>query len=473
MRLLYGYTMSDELEHSATLRARAACLREHRLHFILCFGAFLAGATGSLLTASFLKANVAAPNGTLLAEGLAMLGVIGLGGLLSALFRCLSSRHSRLGKSVLSQYPAESVDPKAVFQEIDADILQHGKRFGGLSIGKEWAIFQEAMLISRIRGIFSDILEPEREHGETAYLLCLVDADGSILEASLPSRSVLDKARACLLESVPDAVSGGFEAMTDFMNMDDEGRREINRRVNARRQAGKPVSFSYAGPDGVPTSLATEQTVEEGITRIKPGDMLVLTPLSPLFLPSGEECLYIACEQDAGQTETLRLSAYIRRGDDYLRVFREMPGREAGLLFRDCFMRRAVPDITDWHVQSWENDWPEERPILFVDDKRFENTSFEDVEAALDGVDGGDYGSFFLMFPGGYDGYLSLNGRQGNNYVVEAALPDEDRYFRIATPRRAQVLFWFSGYYEKSRLPYMEEWKDVTKEVKKRRGEAD
>ena len=120
MRLLYGYTMSDELEHSATLRARAACLREHRLHFILCFGAFLA-----------------APNGTLLAEGLAMLGVIGLGGLLSALFRCLSSRHSRLGKSVLSQYPAESVDPKAVFQEIDADILQHGKRFGGLSIGKE------------------------------------------------------------------------------------------------------------------------------------------------------------------------------------------------------------------------------------------------------------------------------------------------------------------------------------------------
>ena len=95
------------------------------------------------------------------------------------------------------------------------------------------------------------------------------------------------------------------------------------------------------------------------------------------------------------------------------------------------------------------------------------------MEAALDGVDGGDYGSFFLMFPGGYDGYLSLNGRQGNNYVVEAALPDEDRYFRIATPRRAQVLFWFSGYYEKSRLPYMEEWKDVTKEVKKRRGEAD
>ena len=162
MRLLYGYTMSDELEHSATLRARAACLREHRLHLILCFGAFLAGATGSLLTASFLKANDAAPNGTLFAEGLAMLGVIGLGGLLSALFRCLSSRHSRLGKSVLSQYPAESVDPKAVFQKIDADILQHGKRFGGLSIGKEWAIFQEAMLISRIRGIFSDILEPER-----------------------------------------------------------------------------------------------------------------------------------------------------------------------------------------------------------------------------------------------------------------------------------------------------------------------
>ena len=208
-----------------------------------------------------------------------------------------------------------------------------------------------------------------------------MDADGSILEASLPSRSVLDKARACLLESVPDAVSGGFEAMTDFMNMDDEGRREINRRVNARRQAGKPVSFSYAGPDGVPTSLATEQTVEEDIARIKPGDMLVLTPLSPLFLPSGRNACISPASRTRGRRKRWRLSAYIRRGDDYLRVFREMPGREAGLLFRDCFMRRAVPDIADWHVQSWENDWPEERPILFVDDKRFENTSFEDVEA--------------------------------------------------------------------------------------------
>ena len=57
--------------------------------------------------------------------------------------------------------------------------------------------------------------------------------------------------------------------------------------------------------------------------------LLVLTPLSPLFLPSGEECLYIACEQDAGQTERCGFR-YIRRGDDYLRVFREMPGREAG-----------------------------------------------------------------------------------------------------------------------------------------------
>ena len=66
-----------------------------------------------------------------------------------------------------------------------------------------------------------------------------------------------------------------------------------------------------------------------------------------------------------------------------------------------------------------------------------------------------------------------LNGRQGDNYVVEAALPDEDRYFRIATPRRAQVLFWFSGYYEKSRFPIWKNGKTSPKKVKKRRGEAD
>ena len=465
--------MSDELEKSATFRARAACLREHRPHFVLCAVAFLAGSAGKPLAVSFLKTNFAALNGILLAEGLAMLGVVGLGGLFYYLFRCLSPRHSRLGKSVLSQYPAENIDPKAVFRKIDNDILQHGKRFGGLSIGKEWAIFQEAMRLSRIRGIFADILEPEREDGEAVHVLCLVDADDFVLEAALPSRNALDDARAYLLECVPDAASGGFEAMSGFMDMDDEGRREINRRVKARQDAGKPVSFSYAGPDGVPTSLATERTVEEALARIKPGDMLALTPLSPLFLPSGEECLHIACEQDAEQTQTLRLSAYIRRGDDYLRVSRETAKQEAGKLFRDCFMRRAVPDIAGWHVQPWENGWPEERPILFVDERRFENTSFEDVEAALDGVDDGSYGSFCLTFPSGYDGYLSLNGKEPSGYAVEAALPDEDRCLRVVTPRRDQVLFWFSAYYGEAKLPYMEGWKDVTKEAKKRRGKAD
>lgn len=84
------------------------------------------------------------------------------------------------------------------------------------------------------------------------------------------------------------------------------------------------------------------------------------------------------------------------------------------------------------------------RPILFVTTSV--RNILEDVEAALDGVDGGDYGSFFLMFPGGYDGHLSLNGRQGTTMWWKPPV-DEDRYFRIATPRRAQVL-WFSGYYE-------------------------
>lgn len=464
--------MSDELENSATLRARAACLREHRLHFILCAGAFLAGSAGSPLTVSFLKANYPALNDILLAEGLAMLGIIGLGGLFYYLLRCLSPRHSRLGRSILSQHPVENVNPKAVFREIDDDIRQYGKRFGGLSIGKKWAIFQEGMLISRIRGIFADALGPERGHGGKAYILCLVDTDDAVLEASLPSRNALDEARACLLKYVPDAASGGFDAMSGFMDMDDEGRREIDRRVKARQHAGKPVFFSYAGPDGIPTSLATERAVEEGVARIKPGDMLVLTPLSPLFLPSGEECLHIACEQDAGRTETLRLSTYIRRGDDYLRAFRDVPRREAAGLFRGYFAHRAVPGIADWHVQPWESDWPEERPLLFVDGKCFENTSFEDVEAALDGVDDGSCGSFHLTFPSGYDGYLSLNGKERNGYAVEAALPDEDRYLRITTPRRDQVLFWFSAYYGESKLPYMEEWKDVTKEVRKRRGKA-
>lgn len=53
-----------------------------------------------------------------------------------------------------------------------------------------------------------------------------------------------------------------------------------------------------------------------------------------------------------GRRIWLRLSAYIRRGDDYLRVFRICPTQPASV--RDRFMRRAVPDIADIGAQSWE-----------------------------------------------------------------------------------------------------------------------
>ena len=108
-----------------------------------------------------------------------------------------------------------------------------------------------------------------------------------------------------------------------------------------------------------------------------------------------------------------------------------------------------------------------------MDDKRFENTSFEDVEAALDGVDGGDYGSFFLMFPGGYDGYLSLNGRQGTTMWWKP--PCLTRTGTSGSPHRAGLRF-SSGFQAITKIKaslYGRMERRHQRSEKKRRGEAD
>lgn len=136
--------------------------------------------------------------------------------------------------------------------------------------------------------------------------------------------------------------------MTDFMNMDGEA--GGNQPPGERALTGWKACFFMPGPTAFRRRYMPEQTVEEGIARIKPGDMLVLTPLSPLFRLPGRECLYRLRAGRGQQTETLRLPPTCR-GDDYLRVFRRCPDAEAGLLFRLLHAPRR-PGHHRLHVQS-------------------------------------------------------------------------------------------------------------------------
>lgn len=457
--------MCDKREISATRRARAGGVRELRPKLTLCAGALVLGAAGCL--PAFRDA--VSPAFPLLPYLLGKIGVAGLAGLLSFLFLGLSPAHCRLGGSVRAQSPACSESAAALFAAIDADMREHGKRFGDLYLGREWVLFLEAMRISRIQGIFTAAVDPVREGGARTYTLWLADVDNNLLEASLPSWKALEEARAYLLERVPDAYTGGEADLDCFFTLDGADRREINRRVRARQAAQAspgPVAFAYAGADGVPTSLATEAVIEADFAA-HPDGAADLVPLSPLFLPSGEECFSLACEPDG--KGRFRFVAFLRRGDDYRRAERSMEHAEALALFLDCFRRGVPPSLSGWEERAWEQPLPPERQSLFVDEERFDDTTFEDVEAALDGVDAGVCGSFLLM-PGDL-GYLSLNGKRGRDYIVETAFPAPDgdfEYYRITTPRRDQVLFWFSAYYEHAQPPYVDGWKDVTKAMRRR-----
>ncbi len=458
--------MCDERETSATRRARAGGVRELRPKLSLCAGALVLGAAACLPAFR----NAVSPTLPLLPYILGKIGVAGLAGLLYFLILGLSPAHCRLGGSVRAQSPASPKDTTALFADIDADIRDHGQRFGDLSIGREWVLFLDAMRISRIQGIFTAAIPPEREGESGTYSLWLADVDNNLLEAFLPSRKTLEDARAHLLERVPDAFIGGEDDLEFFFAMDGADRREINRRVRARQAAQAapgPVAFAYAGPDGIPTSLATEAGIEAEFAA-HPDGAADLVPLSPLFLPTGEECFSIACEPDG--KGRFRFMLFLRRGDDYRRSERSMERAEARTLFLDCFRRGLPPSANGWQETAWERDLPPERQSLLVDEERFDDNTFEDVEAALDGVDAGVYGSFLLM-PGDF-GYLSLNGKQGRDYIVETAFPAPDgdfEYYRIKTPRRDQVLFWFSAYYEHAQPPYVDGWEDVTKAMRRRR----
>ena len=463
--------MYDERETSATWRARADGVRELGPKLALYAGVFVLATAGSLLA----YRNAATLG--LLAFPLACVGVSGLAKLLYLLIPALSPGLCGLGRSVRFQSPACTRPLAALFADIDADIRDHGERFGGLHVGREWAIFLEAMRISRIRGIFAAVIEPEREGEPEAYGLWLVDADSNILEASLPSRRVLENARACLLERVPDACVGDENALENFLDMDEADRREINRRVLARQTAQAapgPAAFAYAGPDGIPTSLATDEGIGADFAAAQtngpagPDGPMELIPLTPLFLPTGEECLHLACEPDG---DRFRFVVFMRRGNEYRRAEQSLGRAEAETLFRDCFRRGVPPSVTGWKELAWELDIPPERQSLYVDGERFDDITFEDVEAALDGVDRGVYGTFSLMPPGD-DGSLSLSGKQGGDYLMEAALPAFDGdlgFYRIRTPRRDQALFWFSAYYENAQPPYLDGWEDVTKERRRTR----
>ena len=288
--------MCDERETSATRRARAGGVRELRPKLSLCAGALVLGAAACLPAFR----NAVSPTLPLLPYILGKIGVAGLAGLLYFLILGLSPAHCRLGGSVRAQSPASPKDTTALFADIDADIRDHGQRFGDLSIGREWVLFLDAMRISRIQGIFTAAIPPEREGESGTYSLWLADVDNNLLEAFLPSRKTLEDARAHLLERVPDAFIGGEDDLEFFFAMDGADRREINRRVRARQAAQAapgPVAFAYTGPDGIPTSLATEAGIEAEFAA-HPDGAADLVPLSPLFLPTGEECFSIACEPD-------------------------------------------------------------------------------------------------------------------------------------------------------------------------------
>ena len=152
-------------------------------------------------------AGVVAVAGVVLAVYLARLG------LRDAFF----PEKSHLAQSIREQLdrPDDAIPVGELFSMVDDDLEANGRWFGKLGVGQDWVLGDEAMKISRIRGIFGQD-EIHTSHGggrvrRTRILrVWLLDDRQRRLTADLPSRKDLDDAMEYLHQRVPAAVTGSY-----------------------------------------------------------------------------------------------------------------------------------------------------------------------------------------------------------------------------------------------------------------------
>ena len=157
-------------------------------------------------------------------------------------------------------------------------------------------------------------------------------------------------------------------------------------------------------------------------------------------------------------------------------------GRRAEDILRK-WLRREVPDLTGWKQRRVYTAPEPSRPqargsraklsLLYASGAAENHTSFtmEDIQLAAEGIVDGTYQLVDLTHPNGYLWIrVTAGDRNDARCTVEATRPggpELEFYITKMPPRRAAE--WLTGYPGGEYLPGGPEWKNITKQMKKRK----
>lgn len=408
---------------------------------------------------------------------------------------------SALAQSIRSQlpYPDEAPEVAKLFDMVDSDLKENGRWFGPVGIGKEWVLGDAANRIDRIRGIFVvDKLRVRssgsRTQSSRTLELVLIDNRWQKSVTAFRDPGDLQAAADCLALRVPDARRGKNDQYASFLQMDESQREEFERdfrQKQSRRASDQAVRESMNGPqdmilklpNGDVTSRVSASLAEDTLKRCLAGEEtgFELIPTRPI---EGENRAFrsLRCQvwREAESVPEVELILTGEKEDSALALTTD--GRRAEEILRK-WLRREVPELTGWRPRrvyaAPELSRPQARSsyaklsLLYASGAAENHTTFteEDIRLAAEGIVDGTYQLVDLTHPNGYLWIrVTAGDRNDARCTVEATRPggpELEFYMTKMPPRRAAE--WLTGYPGGEYLPGGPEWKNITKQMKKRK----
>lgn len=385
-----------------------------------------------------------------------LLAVFGMMWLLRSVYFLLP-QNSVFGRSVILQGKREL---RSLCKEIDGDLMDGGRMAGPLAVGRKWIVGDEAMLLSRVCGIFTVSSNRQWRHA-----LFLVDVDGNA-QITVMEEGELQAAAERLRETLPHASGGGAEELGAFLELRADQRRRFLKPGGPDGPWDPGTRLAFLGGDGIPTSHFCGADVEAAFREMKPGGSVGFT-LTGVEIPQGAGMALLA-ERDG---EGYRLSIPFETESGVERAVCPVKPETALAALQMVLKTGRMPDFSNWgRVKPNEPPPPYQ---LIVDRQLYRHITQEDVDRTLEGLAAGTYRAFSLMRPDRSSGGLFVDRVPEGGYQVLAAVPagEDLKWMETNTARDDQIHFWTRTYYEQSVFPYLSGWEDVTKVMERKRME--
>lgn len=435
------------------------------------------------------------------AGGTVVLAAAGVTMAYAALRDTFFPARSALAQSIRSQlpYPDEAPEVAKLFDMVDRDLKENGRWFGPVGIGKEWVLGDAANRIDRIRGIFVvDQLRirssGSRTQSSRTLELVLIDDRWQKSVTAFRDPGDLQAAADCLALRVPDARRGKNDQYVNFLQMDESQQEEFERdfrQKQNRRASAQALQESMNGPqdmilkrsNGEVTSRVSVLLVEDTLKRCLAGEEtgFELIPTRPIEGESGT-FRSLSCQVRTETESPPEVELMLTGEEESSALVLTADDRRAEEILRK-WLRREAPELADWRPRrvytAPEPSRPQARApqaklsLLYASGAAENHTTFteEDIRLAAEGIVDGTYQLVDLTHPNGYLWIRVTAGDKNDaRCTVEATRPggpELEFYIAKMPPRRAAE--WLTGYPGGEYLPGGPEWKNITKQMKKRK----